>query len=141
MALLLPLLLVFIFYFLWLRPQQQRMRRQRGLLNEVNVGDRVVTVGGLIGRVIDESGDRLQIEIADGVVVEFLRLAVNRRLDESEAGFVGFGGGEEAEEDEETGAEEADGADEASDTEHAAEPDEGGSTTGTAAAGDDATNA
>jgi preprotein translocase subunit YajC len=71
---------------LLLRPQQQRVRRQRQLINAVGVGDRVVTAGGMIGRVVDVSDDRLHVEIADGVVVELLRLAISRRLDEAEPG-------------------------------------------------------
>ncbi|MDQ6948029.1 MAG: preprotein translocase subunit YajC, partial [Actinomycetota bacterium] len=74
----LPLFILFFVgvYFLLLRPQQQRVRRQRELMNAIGVGDRVVTAGGLIGRVIDVSDDRLLLEISDAVVVELLRLAV-----------------------------------------------------------------
>jgi preprotein translocase subunit YajC len=89
-----PQLLVFVLffagvYFLLLRPQQQRVRRQRELITAIGVGDRVVTAGGLIGRVIAESGDRLWLEIADGITVEFLRLAISRRLDEDTDGEGG----------------------------------------------------
>lgn len=88
-----PQLLVFALffagvYFLLLRPQQQRVRRQRELVGAIGVGDRVVTAGGLVGRVVNETDERLQLEIADGVVVEFLRLAVSRRLEESEPVFA-----------------------------------------------------
>ncbi|MDQ6614093.1 MAG: preprotein translocase subunit YajC, partial [Actinomycetota bacterium] len=87
----LPLFILFFVgvYFLLLRPQQQRVRRQRELMNAIGVGDRVVTAGGLIGRVIDVSDDRLLLEISDAVVVELLRLAVSRRLDETESVFAG----------------------------------------------------
>ncbi len=103
-----PQVLVFVLffagvYFLLLRPQQQRVRRQRELITAIGVGDRVVTAGGLIGRVVDVADDRLELEVADGVVVELLRLAISRRLDESES-ESGFGGGAtetEGEEDEE----------------------------------------
>lgn len=88
MSLLIFPLIIFGLYFLMLRPQQQRMRRQQELVKSVGVGDRVLTASGLIGRVVDESDDRLLLEIADGVVVEFVRLAVSRRLDESEPSFL-----------------------------------------------------
>lgn len=116
-----PQVLVFVLffagvYFVLLRPQQQRVKRQRELITAIGVGDRVVTAGGLIGRVVDLADDRLELEIADGVVVELLRLAISRRLDESES-VSGFGaegtaddeeaegveGGEEHGEDEEHG--------------------------------------
>jgi preprotein translocase subunit YajC len=92
-----PQLLVFVLffagvYFLLLRPQQQRVRRQRQLITAISVGDQVVTAGGLIGRVVDETDDRLWVEISDGVVAEFLRMAISRRLDDAEPGFVGTSG-------------------------------------------------
>jgi preprotein translocase subunit YajC len=98
-----PSILVFVLffagvYFLLLRPQQQRVRRQRALITAIGVGDRVVTAGGLIGRVVDLSDDRLQLEIADGVVVELLRLAISRRLDDSEPDS-GFGDASSADDD------------------------------------------
>ncbi len=81
-------------YFLLLRPQQQRVRRQRELITAIGVGDRVVTAGGLIGRVVDLTDDRMQLEIADGVVVEVLRLAdqpATRRVGGADSGFAGSG--------------------------------------------------
>jgi preprotein translocase subunit YajC len=111
MSLLIFPLIIFGLYFLMLRPQQQRMRRQQELVKSIGVGDRVLTASGLIGRVVDESGDRLLLEIADGVVVEFVRLAVSRRLDESEPSFLSLsdeaeldGGYEEDESEEEPAA-------------------------------------
>ncbi len=82
---------IVILYFLFWRPQQQRVRRQQELIKAIDVGDRVVTAGGLIGRVVEVNDDRMYLEVADGVVVEFLRLAISRRLDEADPGFYGTG--------------------------------------------------
>jgi preprotein translocase subunit YajC len=63
-----PLSLIFIVvivgavYFLFLRPQQQRARRQREQTSSVEVGDEVITAGGIIGVVIETQPDRLVIE-------------------------------------------------------------------------------
>ena len=76
-----PLLLV-VMYFLLLRPQQQRLRKQRQLVSSIDVGDDVVTAGGVIGRVVALRDDRAWIDLADGVTVEFLRAAINRKLDD-----------------------------------------------------------
>ena len=120
MSLLIFPLIIFGLYFLMLRPQQQRMRRQQELVKSIGVGDRVLTASGLIGRVVDESDDRLLLEIADGVVVEFLRLAVSRRLDESEPSFLSLS--DEAELD---GYEDEEPSDpEASDAEPSSQADE-----------------
>jgi preprotein translocase subunit YajC len=109
-----PQLLVFVLffagvYFLLLRPQQQRVRRQRELITAISVGDRVVTAGGLIGRVVDESDDRLWVEISDGVIGEFLRMAISRRLNDSEPGFGGTPDGGEYDEDDAYADTETDG--------------------------------
>jgi preprotein translocase subunit YajC len=111
-----PQVLVFVLffagvYFVLLRPQQQRVKRQRELITAIGVGDRVVTAGGLIGRVVDLADDRLELEIADGVVVELLRLAISRRLDESESDSR-FGGGGTAEDEEAEEVDEGDRGDE-----------------------------
>lgn len=91
MSIIIILPFVIILYFLFWRPQQQRVRRQQELIKAIDVGDRVVTAGGLIGRVIETNDDRMYLEVADGVVVELLRLAVSRRLDEADPGFYGAG--------------------------------------------------
>jgi preprotein translocase subunit YajC len=98
-----PLLVLFFVaaYFLLLRPQQQRVRRQRDLVTGIAVGDHVVTAGGIVGNVVGVNDDRMQLEVADGVVMEFLRLSVSRRI-EAGVPFWGTSSGddEEAEEEE-----------------------------------------
>lgn len=53
-------------YFLFLRPQQQRARRQREQTSSINVGDEVLTAGGIIGKVVEAHSDRLVIESGGG---------------------------------------------------------------------------
>jgi preprotein translocase subunit YajC len=77
-----PLLLI-VMYFLLLRPQQQRLRKQRQLVSSIDVGDDVVTAGGLIGRVLALKDDRAWIDVGDGVSIEFLRAAISRKLDDT----------------------------------------------------------
>jgi preprotein translocase subunit YajC len=81
MASLIPLLLLgAMMWLLLIRPQQQRVRRQQELLQALEVGDEVITAGGMIGRIRAFEGDRVEIELGPGVVVEFLRGAVSQRL-------------------------------------------------------------
>ena len=47
------------FYFLILRPQQQKAKRQREMVTQWEVGDEVLTSGGLIGHIIDIDDDRV----------------------------------------------------------------------------------
>jgi preprotein translocase subunit YajC len=70
-----PLLMLFgIFYFLLIRPQQQRMKSHQQLVESVKRGDTVVTAGGLIGKVAKVKDDgEIMVEIADNVQVRVLK--------------------------------------------------------------------
>ena len=72
---LVPLALLFgIFYFLLIRPQQQRLKTHQQMVEAVKRGDTVVTAGGLIGRVAKVKDDgELMVEIADNVQVRVLK--------------------------------------------------------------------
>lgn len=83
MASLIPLvLIVAMMWLLLIRPQQQRVKNQQALLQSLQVGDEVVTAGGMFGRIRSLNADRAEIELAPGVVVEFLRGAVSQRVSE-----------------------------------------------------------
>ena len=69
-----PLLLIFvIFWFLLIRPQQKRMKEHQAELGAIQKGDKVVTGGGLIGKVTKVSDDELEVELAQGVRVTAVR--------------------------------------------------------------------
>jgi preprotein translocase subunit YajC len=70
-----PLLLLFgIFYFLLIRPQQQRVKTHQQMVEAVRRGDTVVTAGGLIGKVAKVKDDgEIMVEIADNVQVRVLK--------------------------------------------------------------------
>jgi preprotein translocase subunit YajC len=72
---LVPLVLLFgIFYFLLIRPQQQRVKLHQQMVDSVRRGDTVVTAGGLIGKVAKVKDDgELMVEIADNVQVRVLK--------------------------------------------------------------------
>ena len=81
---LLPLILLgFVFYFLMIRPQQRRSRQQQALIRSIEVGDEVVTGGGIFGVVVDVDDDEdvVTLEIADGVQIHILRAGIGRRIE------------------------------------------------------------
>jgi preprotein translocase subunit YajC len=84
MQLLLPVLLLGVMYMLLIRPQQQRVRRQRALVSSLEVGDRIVTIGGMVGEVIRLDDETADIKVAGDVVITFLRPAINRKYEEVE---------------------------------------------------------
>jgi preprotein translocase subunit YajC len=104
MALLFPLLLVGAVYFLMLRPQQQRVQRQRALISALEPGDEVVTAGGIVGHVRRLDADRIVLEVAPAVEITLLRGAIAQRilppelddsLDDDDDGELGSGDGGE----------------------------------------------
>lgn len=69
-----PLILMFvIFYFLLIRPQQKKQKDLREMLNNLKRGDRVVTGGGIVGVIQSLRDDKVEVEIANGVVITVLR--------------------------------------------------------------------
>lgn len=76
---LLPLLLVFVvFYFFMIRPQMKRQKELTAFRSAIAKGDKVVTTGGLYGRVIDVAENVVTIEIATDVKVRVDKNAVLR---------------------------------------------------------------
>ena len=63
-------LMVVIFYFLLIRPQQRKAKEQRNFLENLKRGDRVITTGGLVGEITAINDQVLTLEIADKVRVE-----------------------------------------------------------------------
>lgn len=86
--LLLLVLMVAAFYFLLIRPQQKRAREQRQLISSISVGDEIVTIGGIFGRVRDLDDSLVWLEITDGTVIRLARGAISRKIypEEDEAG-------------------------------------------------------
>jgi preprotein translocase subunit YajC len=84
----LPLILIVgVGYFLMIRPQQRKLRAQRELLSELEVGDEVVTAGGILAQIvdIDDDEDVVTVEVAPGTSIRMLRGGISRRLvDEDE---------------------------------------------------------
>jgi len=81
MALLLPLIVLAAFLLLR-NPQRRRAQTQKALLDALQPGVRVATVAGVIGTLVGTEGDRAAIEIAPGVIVEFLLAAITRTIED-----------------------------------------------------------
>jgi len=74
----LPLIaIVFIFYFLIIRPQNKKRKETEKMLSALKKGDRVVTIGGLYGTVQSVKDTTVIVKADDNVKLEFLRSAVS----------------------------------------------------------------
>ncbi len=66
-----PLIIIFaIFYFLLIRPQQKKAKEHQNFLNNLSKGDKVMTVGGLIGKITGLTDEVVTLEVADKVRVK-----------------------------------------------------------------------
>ena len=76
---LMPIVLVMvIFYFLLIRPQQKRAKQHKEMLASVTRGDKIVTNGGIEGKVIKaaDDSDTIEVEIAKDVKVNVVRTMI-----------------------------------------------------------------
>ncbi|WP_353683789.1 preprotein translocase subunit YajC [Thermodesulfovibrio sp. 3907-1M] len=76
-ASILPLvLIVVVFYFLLIRPQQKRAKEHRQMLENLKKGDKVITVGGIYGVVESVNPNTVVLKIAENVKVKFSKQSV-----------------------------------------------------------------
>ncbi|MBT4696548.1 preprotein translocase subunit YajC [Hyphomicrobiales bacterium] len=69
-----PLMLIFlVFYFLIIRPQQNKIKEHNAMVNSVKKGDEVVTQGGLIGKISKVSEHEVTIDFGDNVSINAIK--------------------------------------------------------------------
>ena len=68
--------LLALFWLLLVRPQRSRTREQQALIQSLEVGDEIVSAGGLYGTINRIEGDELIVEVAPQVEVRMARRAV-----------------------------------------------------------------
>ncbi|MEM6453717.1 MAG: preprotein translocase subunit YajC [Acidobacteriota bacterium] len=71
-----PLLIFLIFYVIWFLPLRKRQKQLEATLDGLKKGDRVVTNGGLLGKVVKADGPTLVVELADNVRIRIRRGAI-----------------------------------------------------------------
>ena len=81
-----PLLLIFgIMYFLLIRPQQKKMKEHQAMVSGMRRGDKVVTAGGMFGKVVKVHDEgEVEVEIADGVKVRMVQSTIAQVVSKTE---------------------------------------------------------
>ena len=79
MSMLLPMaLMIGVFYFLLIRPENKRKKEAEQMRTSVKTGDKVTTIGGIIGTVVSVKDDKFVLETgADQVRIEFAKWALS----------------------------------------------------------------
>ena len=70
-----------VFYFMLYRPNKRRIDQHRSLIDSVEVGDEVVTIGGLFATVREITEEQLHLEVAPGTTVRLAKSAIARRIE------------------------------------------------------------
>ena len=76
MQIVLLIVMMGVFYFILIRPQQRKVKEHQALVSALEVGDDVVTSGGIYGQVTAIDGDVLRLEVAEGVELLLAREAI-----------------------------------------------------------------
>lgn len=69
--------MIAIFYFMIIRPEKKRKKEEENLRNSLKEGDKITTIGGIVGKIIDIDGENIVIETSkDRVRIELKKWAV-----------------------------------------------------------------
>lgn len=70
-------LIIVVFYFFMIRPQQKKQKEANNFLAEIGKGTKIVTIGGIIGKVLDVRDKSFIIEVEGGNRLQILKSAVS----------------------------------------------------------------
>ena len=74
-----------LFYFLLIRPQQKREKKDRQMRNSLEVGDNIVTIGGIVGKILTIKDDEITLETsADRTKLAFKKWCVQSKVESGE---------------------------------------------------------
>ncbi len=77
-------LVILVFYFLVIRPQNKKQKEAKQMLSSLRKGDRVVTIGGMRGFVVAVKDDTVVLKVDDNTKLEFNKSAVSQVLERKE---------------------------------------------------------
>jgi preprotein translocase subunit YajC len=79
-ALFLPVMLIVVFYFLLIRPQQKKQKEHKAMVDALAVGSEIVTGGGVLGKVTEVGEQFITVEVANGVNIKVQRHSIGAVL-------------------------------------------------------------
>lgn len=74
------MVLIVLFYFLLIRPQQKRAKEHTKLVEGLRTGDEVMTEGGLMGRITDLADNAVTLEVSENVKIKMRRQSITSVL-------------------------------------------------------------
>lgn len=80
-----------LLYFFMIRPQRRKMQAHQHLMADLEIGDDILTTGGIYGRIHSFDGDSLLIEVSDNNVLKITRSSIAQKIVYEEAPEVNNG--------------------------------------------------
>lgn len=78
---LLPFLLMFVvFYFFFIRPQAKKQKEQNNFINNLQKGEEVVTMSGIVGRISKVEDLTVQLEVEGKTFIKFTKTAISKEM-------------------------------------------------------------
>lgn len=74
-------IILLLFWFLIMRPQQKKAKEHRNMLASLNVGDEVMTSSGIIGKIAQVQEQIVVLEVSEGVNLKFQKQAITSKLE------------------------------------------------------------
>lgn len=72
--------LIAVFYFFMIRPEKKRKKKDQELRSSLGVGDEIITIGGLTGKIVSVTDERITFETGDDRVrIQILKSAISRK--------------------------------------------------------------
>jgi preprotein translocase subunit YajC len=68
--------IILVFYFFMIRPQQKKAKQEKEFRESLKKGDKIVTIGGIHGRIVSVEEDGILVEVDNGVKLKFDKTAV-----------------------------------------------------------------
>ncbi len=73
-------LMIVIFYFLLIRPQQKKEKQRLAMINSLKNGDKVITASGMYGVVAGIKDDIITVKVAANTSIEFAKSAIQAKI-------------------------------------------------------------
>ena len=77
-SILMIVVLIAVFYFFMIRPENKKKKKAEEMRNSLSVGDKITTIGGMVGKIVDVSGDLITFETGeDRVRIQVAKWAIS----------------------------------------------------------------
>lgn len=74
-----------VFYFFMIRPQQKKQKDQKNFISDIKKGDRIVTIGGIHGRIAEMDEDTITLDVEKGAKIKFEKSAISLEASKKQA--------------------------------------------------------